>query len=73
MTTEEALGALVAGRLTRGAPADLIALSRNPLEELAALGDVRLVARAGSLVAPAQPDLATNAHPEQLGLLPGPG
>lgn len=50
MTSEEVLAAVVAGRLAEGAPADLIALSRNPLEELAALGDVRLVVRAGRVV-----------------------
>jgi imidazolonepropionase-like amidohydrolase len=52
MTCEEVLAALVAGRLTEGAPADLIALSRDPLEGLAALGEVRLVLRAGRIVFP---------------------
>ncbi len=50
MTNEEVLGAMVAGRLEAGGPADLIALGRNPLEELDALGDLRLVMRAGRVV-----------------------
>jgi len=50
MTQEEVLGAMVAGGLELGAPADLIALGRNPLEELDALGDLRLVVRAGRVV-----------------------
>jgi imidazolonepropionase-like amidohydrolase len=52
MTSEEVLNALVAARLAHGAPADLIALSRDPLEELDALGEVRLVVRAGRVVFP---------------------
>lgn len=52
MTPEEVLTALVAARLVDGAPADLIALSRDPLEELDALGEVRLVVRAGRVVFP---------------------
>jgi len=50
MANEQVLGAMVAGRLEIGAPADLIAVGRNPLEELDALGDVRLVLRAGRVV-----------------------
>ena len=50
MTPEEVLVALVAGGLAAGAPADLIALSRDPLEGLSALSDVRLVVRAGRVV-----------------------
>jgi imidazolonepropionase-like amidohydrolase len=52
MTPEEVLNALVAARLAEGSPADLIALSRDPLEELDALGEVRLVVRAGRIVFP---------------------
>ena len=50
MTPEEVLTAMVAGRLRVGGPADLIALGRNPIEELSALGDLRLVVRAGRVV-----------------------
>jgi imidazolonepropionase-like amidohydrolase len=50
MTPEEVLTAMVAGRLGVDAPADLIALGRNPLEELNALGDLRLVVRAGRVI-----------------------
>ncbi|MEW6059554.1 MAG: amidohydrolase family protein [Actinomycetota bacterium] len=51
MAPEEVLTAMVAGGLRVGGPADLIGLGRNPLEELAALGDLRLVVRAGHVVA----------------------
>lgn len=50
MSKEEVLAAMIAGPLTEGAPADLIALGSDPLEELRALGDLRLVVRAGSVV-----------------------
>ncbi len=50
MTPEEVLAAMVAGRLAAGVPADLIVLGRNPLEELDALGDLRLVMRGGRTV-----------------------
>lgn len=50
MPTEEILTAMVAGPLAEGSPADLIGLGRNPLEELHALGDLRLVVRAGRIV-----------------------
>lgn len=50
MTTEEVLEASVAGPLSEGAPADVIALARDPLEELHAFGDLVLVVRAGRVV-----------------------
>lgn len=50
LTADEVLEAMVAGALESGAPANLIALGRNPLEELQALGDLRLVVRAGRVV-----------------------
>lgn len=50
MTPEEVLGAMTATRLEPGAPADLIALGRDPLEEVEALADLRLVLRAGRVV-----------------------
>jgi imidazolonepropionase-like amidohydrolase len=53
MSADEVLEALVASRLEPGAPADLIASGANPLEDLRALGDLRLVLRAGNVVATA--------------------
>jgi imidazolonepropionase-like amidohydrolase len=50
MTPDEILEALVAGPLQSGAPADLIALARDPREDLTALGDLKLVIRAGRVV-----------------------
>src|SRR5207247_2069679 len=50
MTSDEILEALVAGPLEPGAPADLIALARDPREDLTALGDLKLVTRAGRVV-----------------------
>ena len=50
MTTDEILEALVAGPLESGGPADLIALARDPREDLTALGDLKLVIRAGRVV-----------------------
>lgn len=50
MTADEILEALVAGPLEPGAPADLIALARDPREDLTALGDLKLVTRAGRVV-----------------------
>ncbi len=47
MPVEDVLTAMTAGPLEPGAPGDLIALGRDPFEDLAALGDVRLVMRAG--------------------------
>jgi imidazolonepropionase-like amidohydrolase len=53
MTPEEVLIAMTAMRLEEGAAADLVALGRDPLERMEALGDVRLVVRAGRVVSPA--------------------
>jgi imidazolonepropionase-like amidohydrolase len=50
MTPEEVLTAMTATRLEPGAPADLIALGRDPLEEVDALRDLKLVVRAGRVV-----------------------
>lgn len=50
MSPEEVLTAMTATRLEPGAPADLIALGRDPLEELDALRDLKLVIRAGRVV-----------------------
>jgi imidazolonepropionase-like amidohydrolase len=47
---EEVLEALSRARLEPDAPADLIALARDPLEDLTAFDDVRLVVRAGRVV-----------------------
>ncbi len=47
LRNEEVLQTLVRGPLEVGAPADLIAVGRNPLEELDAFADLRLVVRAG--------------------------
>ncbi len=53
MTPDEILQALVAGPLEAGAPADLIAPAGDPREDLKALGDLKLVMRAGRVVASA--------------------
>ena len=50
MTGDEILEALVAGPLESGGPADLIAPARDPREDLTALGDLKLVIRAGRVV-----------------------
>lgn len=50
MTADEILQALVATPLEAGAPADLIALAGDPREDLRALGDLKLVTRAGRVV-----------------------
>lgn len=50
MTADEILEALVAGPLESGGPADLIALARDPREDLTALGDLKLVIRTGRVV-----------------------
>jgi imidazolonepropionase-like amidohydrolase len=51
MSPEEVLAAMTATRLEPGSPADLIALGRDPLEEVDALRDLKLVVRAGRIVA----------------------
>jgi imidazolonepropionase-like amidohydrolase len=48
---EEVLEAMIRAPLEPGAPADVITLGSSPLEDLAALEDVRLVVRAGRVVA----------------------
>ena len=48
---EEVLEAVVRAPLEPGAPADLVAFGSSPLDDLAALGDLRLVVRAGRVVA----------------------
>jgi imidazolonepropionase-like amidohydrolase len=42
---------MTAARLEAGAPADLVALDGNPLDEVEALGRLRLVVRAGRVIA----------------------
>jgi imidazolonepropionase-like amidohydrolase len=51
MTPEEVLTSMTAARLEPGAPADLIALDGDPLDEVEAIGSLRLVVRAGRVVA----------------------
>lgn len=51
MTPEEVLTAMTATRLEPGAPADLVVLGASPLERVQALEDLRLVVRAGRVVA----------------------
>ncbi len=53
---EAVLGAMARGPLRRGAPGDLIALGRNPLEELEAFEDLGLVVRGGRVVSAAAAD-----------------
>jgi imidazolonepropionase-like amidohydrolase len=53
MPPEEVLDAMTAHRLEPGAPADLVALADDPLERVEALGGLRLVVRAGRVVAKA--------------------
>jgi imidazolonepropionase-like amidohydrolase len=50
MAPEEVLDAMTASRLEIGAPADLVAVAGDPRARLEALGDVRLVVRAGRIV-----------------------
>ena len=50
LQTETILQALARGPLERNAPGDLLALGRNPFEELEAFEDVRMVVRGGRLV-----------------------
>jgi len=50
MNVDDVLAAMTAGPLAAGAPADLIALRADPFDDLAALGDLRLVMRAGRVV-----------------------
>jgi imidazolonepropionase-like amidohydrolase len=47
---EEVLEALIRAPIDAGAPADLIATAGNPLDELRAFDDLRLVVRAGRVV-----------------------
>jgi imidazolonepropionase-like amidohydrolase len=47
LTNDEVLGAATRARLEPDAPADLIALGSDPLEDLAAFDDLRVVVRAG--------------------------
>ncbi len=51
LSREAVLGAMIRGPLEPGAPADVVALERNPLEELDALNALKLVVRAGNVVA----------------------
>jgi imidazolonepropionase-like amidohydrolase len=49
LSPEAILQAMTTERLIEGAPAELIGLASNPLEDLRALGRVRLVVRGGSV------------------------
>jgi imidazolonepropionase-like amidohydrolase len=51
MEPEEVLEAMIRAPLAPDAPADLIALRQNPLEDLRAFDEVTLVIRAGRVVA----------------------
>lgn len=51
MSPEDVLGAMIAGRLAPGGPADLVGFARDPLEDLEALADLILVTRAGRVIA----------------------
>jgi imidazolonepropionase-like amidohydrolase len=51
MEPEEVLEAMVRAPLEPDAPADLVLLASSPLDDLAALGEVRTVVRAGRVVA----------------------
>ncbi|MGA9159959.1 MAG: amidohydrolase family protein [Actinomycetota bacterium] len=51
MTPEEVLIAMTAGAISAGGPADLLVLGSDPLVRLEALGDLRMVVRAGRIVA----------------------
>ncbi|HEX9124261.1 MAG TPA: amidohydrolase family protein [Actinomycetota bacterium] len=50
LSTQEVLGAMVATSLEVGAPADLIATAADPLEDLRALAELKLVLRSGRVV-----------------------
>jgi imidazolonepropionase-like amidohydrolase len=50
MTPEEVMTAMTATVLEPGAPADVIAIDGNPLERVEALGELRLVVRAGRVI-----------------------
>ncbi len=47
---EEILEAMIRAPLEPGAPADLVAFAKSPLDDPAALGELRLVVRAGRIV-----------------------
>jgi imidazolonepropionase-like amidohydrolase len=50
LTTEELMAALTRAPLRPGAPADLLGLGSDPLADVSAFDDVRLVVRAGRIV-----------------------
>ncbi len=50
LTTEEVLQGFVRAPIEVGAPADLLVVGESPLGDIAALGDIRLVVRAGQVV-----------------------
>ena len=50
LETEAILQAMARGPLQRNAPGDLVAIGRNPFEELEAFEDLRLVVRGGRIV-----------------------
>lgn len=50
LTTEEVLQGFVRAPIEVGAPADLLVVGESPLGDVAALGDIRLVVKAGQVV-----------------------
>ncbi len=50
MPVEDVLSAMTAGPIGPGAPADLVTLRADPFEDLSAIGDLRMVMRAGRTV-----------------------
>lgn len=50
LTTEEVVQAFVRAPIEVGAPADLLVVGESPLGDVATLGDIRLVVRAGQVV-----------------------
>jgi imidazolonepropionase-like amidohydrolase len=50
LSPEQVLTAMMRAPIEPGAPADLIGVGRDPFEDLEALGELRLVMRAGRIV-----------------------
>jgi len=50
MSVDAVLTAMTAGAVEPGSPADMICLARDPFDDLAALGDLRMVMRAGRVI-----------------------
>ena len=52
LTNDEVVAAAIRAPLEPGAPADLIALASDPLDDLSAFDDIRLVVRSGWVAVP---------------------